>query len=507
MISINDDMTKRLASRSYDVFKEPLTELIPISIPDQNSIVSLEKAVEPLLSLLPNLQTYVCIAKNKCENPDDGLTQDESASIMLYSMNWQPMEECLYYVLNSILRSEDREKLKPWFLYLILFIKALSHLPSISVTVYRQIEFNLIEKYPLGNIFIWWAFSLCSLSLDNFQLNEYLNKQTNIRTIFTIECHSGKDIRKHSYFPNEDQIILMPVSKFKVISSFKTDNGQHRIDLKEIQSNNSLLQFNITNKSEILSAKLLLNISNRNIQSRSRVETIEKYIDRTLKLQMKIEKYLLYSSIDLTNQNLDDQDISLIIQHAIIKKQCSILRLDKNFITSEGINILVNSLHNNKTLIGLNLSSNRLFDKGLYPLAKFLSINHSVIQKLHLGSNRISNEGALLLAEMLKTNTILNVLWLDNNRITDEGVHFLANALIHHNKTLQELSLKKNKYITSLSITYFIDIFQYNQSLTKIDLTDCSLTKEDNQRLKNLSNGNQRFILQSYVEENDCVIF
>jgi Ran GTPase-activating protein (RanGAP) involved in mRNA processing and transport len=299
----------------------------------------------------------------------------------------------------------------------------------------------------------------------------------------------------------------MAASKFQIISSLKNNNDQHIIYLKEIPSVYPLLQLtHVSNRSEILSASLLLNISETSIQSRSRVETIEKYIDRLLKLQMKISNYPLYSSIDLTKENLDDQDISLIIQHAIIKKQCSILRLDKNLITSEGITILVNSLHKNNTLIGLNLYSNRLFDKGLYPLVKLLSNNYSVLQKLHLGSNKISNEGALLLSEMLKTNTILTVLWLDNNRISDEGIHFLSNALIHQNKTLKELSLKKNKFITSLSLPYFIEILQYNQSLTQLDITKCSLTRKDNQYLENLSNENKRFLFELDMEQDDCVI-
>lgn len=499
MNTINDDMVNRLKLRSNDILKEPLTHILPIYIPDNKSTISLETAIEPLISLLPNIQKFVCIAKEKCENPNDGLTVDESASIMLYTMDWQPIEECFYHVFNSTLRCNDREKLKPWFLYLQLFLKALSHFPSVSQTVYHQIEYDLIEKYPLGKKFTWWSFSLCSLSLNNYQPYTTFN-ETNSRTIFIIECFSGKDIRKHSYYSNENEIVLMSASEFKVISSLKNTNGQHIIHLKEIQSNH------FSNKQEILSANLLLNISNRNIQSRSRVETIEKYIDRILKLQNKIEKYPLNSSIDLTHENLDDQDISLIIQHAIIKKQCSILRLDQNFFTSEGISILTNSLYNNKTLIGLNLHSNRLFDKGIYPLGKLLSNNYSTIQKLHLGSNRISNHGVLLLAEMLKTNTILTVLWLDSNRITDEGVHYLTNALIHHNKTLQELSLKKNKFITSLSIPYFNDIFQNNQSLIEIDLTDCGLTKQDNRHLQNLSNENKYFKVSTDTQENDCSI-
>ncbi|CAF4918695.1 unnamed protein product, partial [Rotaria magnacalcarata] len=70
------------------------------------------------------------MAKEKCKKPADGLTHDESASIMLYSMGWEPIEQCLYFALNAALRSEDRGNLDPWYLYLKLILTALSRLPT-----------------------------------------------------------------------------------------------------------------------------------------------------------------------------------------------------------------------------------------------------------------------------------------------------------------------------------------------------------------------------------------
>ncbi|CAF4419070.1 unnamed protein product [Rotaria magnacalcarata] len=78
-------------------------------------IESLENAVNPLVSLLPDIRKHVASAKKECKNPPpDGLTLDESASIMLYSMEWKPRDKCLYVVLNDALRSEDGGKIKPW---------------------------------------------------------------------------------------------------------------------------------------------------------------------------------------------------------------------------------------------------------------------------------------------------------------------------------------------------------------------------------------------------------
>ncbi|CAF3125538.1 unnamed protein product [Rotaria sp. Silwood2] len=103
-------------------------------------LVSLEEVVEKFVDLLPTIQSHAYIAKQKRKKPADGLSQDESASIMLYTMGWEPLDECLYFVLNDILRSADRQKLKPWFLYLRLFLSGLLRLPLIRDTVQRGIK-------------------------------------------------------------------------------------------------------------------------------------------------------------------------------------------------------------------------------------------------------------------------------------------------------------------------------------------------------------------------------
>lgn len=100
--------------RVSDIKKEPLEMHMPIRGYEEMPIVSLEQAIEPLLSILPKIQDYVYVAKQRCKPvPADGLTRDESASIILYSMEWEPHEQCLYFALNANLRAEDRRKLKP----------------------------------------------------------------------------------------------------------------------------------------------------------------------------------------------------------------------------------------------------------------------------------------------------------------------------------------------------------------------------------------------------------
>jgi hypothetical protein len=217
-------------------------QFIPIDGYEKVPLVSLELAVEPIMSLIPSIQTYVHLVKQKCENPADGLTQDQSASIMLCAIRWQPFDQCLSVVLNELLRSADRQKLKPWFLYLKLLFTALSRLPSVHRTVYRGIKLNVSEQYPKDETIVWRDFSLCTTSLDLLQSEQYLGRKDH-RTIITIECKSSKDITKHLFYPSTDMILLLPAgTQFKVIHCLKQKNKLNWIHLKEVQSPFSVLQ-------------------------------------------------------------------------------------------------------------------------------------------------------------------------------------------------------------------------------------------------------------------------
>jgi hypothetical protein len=50
--------------------------------------------------------------------------------------------------------------------------------------------------------------------------------------MFTIECESGKDIRNHSFFPAEDEILLLAATQFKVTGCLDQDD-LYLIHLKE----------------------------------------------------------------------------------------------------------------------------------------------------------------------------------------------------------------------------------------------------------------------------------
>ena len=112
-------------------------------------LVSLEEALEPIQSQIKALAEYIDVAKGHCHYPNEhGLTQDESAAIFLYTMDWD--EQSLYRVLNAALRSSDRRSLKPWFKFLKLFNTALGKLPIAKQNVWRGISGLLAKDCKKG---------------------------------------------------------------------------------------------------------------------------------------------------------------------------------------------------------------------------------------------------------------------------------------------------------------------------------------------------------------------
>ena len=107
-------------------------------------------------------------------------------------------------------------------------------------------------------------------------------------------------------------------------------------------------------------------------------------------------------------------------------------------IGHEGAIVLAQALQQNKVVEVLNLCNNNIGNEGAIAFARTLQTNQT-LKELNLCSNNIGNEGVIALANVLKTNQTLKELILScNNDIGNEGVKALAQAL-QTNKTLKKL--------------------------------------------------------------------
>ncbi|CAF4547093.1 unnamed protein product [Rotaria sp. Silwood2] len=232
---------KYSALRFADVGTLQKRMLAPIEGYEKVPVVSLEEAVKLLVKIVPKVERNVFVVKQNCQEPEDGLTTDESASIMLYTYESMPHEDSLYVKLNDTLQSEQRKNLIPWFLYLRLILTALARLPSKRRSVFRGVKENLWADYPLDKIFIWWGFSSCTSSIGVLE-NEQFFGTTGNRTLFQIECTTAKDIKKHSFVASEDEILLLPARQLQVTSCLDSGHGLHIVQLTELIPQFDLLE-------------------------------------------------------------------------------------------------------------------------------------------------------------------------------------------------------------------------------------------------------------------------
>ncbi|CAF4979794.1 unnamed protein product, partial [Rotaria sp. Silwood1] len=90
-----------------------------------------------------------------------------------------------------------------------------------------------------GHTIVWWGFSSCTTAVNVLNSNQFLGAKGD-RTMFTLHCLSAKDIRKHSYYPAEDEVLLMPATQFEVIGCLN-QGDLHIIQLEETRPPHPLL--------------------------------------------------------------------------------------------------------------------------------------------------------------------------------------------------------------------------------------------------------------------------
>ena len=185
--------------------------------------------------------------------------------------------------------------------------------------------------------------------------------------------------------------------------------------------------------------------------------------------------------------------MSIVVQEAMVQKQCTQLYLSENRITSEGVSVLANGLQNNKTLEQLYLYGNRIFDLGVASLTR--SINDSALKTLSLGFTGITDKSVQSLSEMLKTNRTLTHLLLSNNEIGNRGVRILAHVLIHHNTSLERLDIDLNTAVNDLSVDYLVAVLKYNRVLEGLNVSNCSLSESSKRKLRKIKELNEEFSL------------
>ena len=138
-----------------------------------------------------------------------------------------------------------------------------------------------------------------------------------------------------------------------------------------------------------------------------------------------------------------------ILSEALLSNK-SVTKLDISGCTISNLEPLVSVLQNNKILVSINLSHNKIDDKQLTLLCKALpSTGKLRLFELDLSHNLISNDGCTTYMETLASvHSVIYIetLHLNNNKIADEGAKAIANNLSKLTPQLTTLNLGGNSF-------------------------------------------------------------
>ena len=323
---------------------------------------------------------------------------------------------------------------------------ALSRIPSERRYIHRGMKLDVCHDYPQGRTFIWWGFSSCTASIHVLENDAFLGK-VGKRTLFIIDCHSGKDIHQHSMVKTEDEVLLPAACQFKVLSSMNVGNDLSIIQIEELT-----------------------------VKAHGQTSYCNGLLEQTIRQCQS-------QTLDLSGQQLSDQDMNIVAREGIVRKRCILLDSLQDQITRAG----------DEYVRALILSHNSISNDGVRILA--VAMNSSTLPSVDLEDDDISDEDATYLTQMLAENTTLLCLSLSRNRIGDAGMKLLANALAHRNTCLQYLNLSANTDISDESIGSITAMMQHSRSLTKLDLRHTHLSKSGERERRTAAKSKRLFEL------------
>ena len=218
-----------MRSSRYVDYDEPLHGNSGINGYLKCALVPLRVSLRSLLKEMGHLADAIDSARRHFRKDGHHLDEDQFSAIYLYTMEISSGN--VYSIINHYLRTNDLAAATPWFPYIKLLHTALSNLPSYNGSIWRGVRGDVAKNYRKDAVICWWSFTSCTKSIT--AIRGFL-PTTGKGTIFMIECRNGKAISEFSEHPDENEILLLPEIKLKVVDEALNLNGMKVIHLQEV---------------------------------------------------------------------------------------------------------------------------------------------------------------------------------------------------------------------------------------------------------------------------------
>ena len=243
-----------------------------------------------------------------------------------------------------------------------------------------------------------------------------------------------------------------------------------------------------------------------NSHSQEKEFIIEDKIDTYVKLdsiQMKLKyncrdiQILILSQV-FNNSSLEINRFSFLIINYC--KHLSRLSLTDNIFSEKQFYFICQIIHF-KRLISIDLSRNQLKDNNISLLCQVLE-THNYLQYLDLSKNQITSKGIVFLSDALKSNTKLEKIYLASNSFNNLGFNSLVETLVTKNKTIQYLSIADNNLYNDHSS--ICKLLKSNNEIRYLNLSSINFHKES---LKEISNAMKQNKSLKYLYMENCDLY
>ena len=144
--------------------------------------------------------------------------------------------------------------------------------------------------------------------------------------------------------------------------------------------------------------------------------------------------------IDVGNNQLTTESIELIINSLLANVPLRKLAMSYNQLSSSHVMRLAQVLKTNTNLEALYLQGCSIGNTEACELASSLSNPSAVLKVLNLNENELVEEAGLAFAQSLIQNKTLLELWMVKNKLGEKATNMLALSL-KHNQVIQALKL------------------------------------------------------------------
>ncbi len=191
-----------------------------------------------------------------------------------------------------------------------------------------------------------------------------------------------------------------------------------------------------------------------------------------LSIYLKSVTAAIEPRIDYIARNIRDQGVRKIfdfLEAVKLTNRILEINLASNNIGNDGAKIIARILKQDQ-VIKIDLTNNKIKSEGAKEIAKIIKDNKS-LTKLNLSKNYLESEGTKAIAESLRGNDYLVELNLSSNKITDNGAISIAEVLAGDNISITTLNLGNNA-ISDEGAVKIAKMLETNNTITRIDLSD-----------------------------------